>query len=96
MLLLTRADLRTTGVVSLRFSETLSGTISRVLDSHIDDSSFPARSCNSATSLLFIGFNWFSKVFDLIGSLKCSSHEILVGMAPNLLEIPWLPYHYQV
>ena len=64
MPLLTRTDLRITGVVSLRFSEALSGTISGVSDSHIDDSFVPARSCNSDTFLLFIGFNWFSKVFE--------------------------------
>ena len=33
---------------------------------------------------------------DLKGSLRCSSHEIWVGVAPNLLEIPWLPYNQQV
>ena len=85
MPLLTRADLRTTGVVSLRLSETLSGTIARVSDSNIDDSSLPARSCNSATSLSFIGYHWFSKVFEPwdLGGHSAKSFRDTVASLPS-------------
>ena len=70
MPLLTRTDLRITGVVSLRFSEALSGNISGVSDSHIDDSSVPEDHVIQTHFYYLLG---------LIGSLKCSSHGIEVA-----------------